>query len=260
MENCRKYGRPPFRVAVVHGGPGAPGEMAPVAKELAGGRGILEPLQTAASLSGQAAELEAVLREQGDPPLVLIGHSWGAMLCFVLAAGHPALVSKLVLVSSGVFEEGYAAGIQATRLGRLSSDAVAEAGALLRILDDPQAPDRDRAFARLGGLISRADAYDPLPPLDETIECQYDLHRKVWGEAQRLRSSGALLALGRSIRCPVVAVHGDYDPHPADGVRIPLSGVLADFRFVLLEKCGHRPWLERAARDRFFAVLREELG
>jgi hypothetical protein len=35
MKNLRKYGEEPFEVAVIHGGPGAPGEMAPVAGELA---------------------------------------------------------------------------------------------------------------------------------------------------------------------------------------------------------------------------------
>jgi len=42
MENIRKYGIGPFSVAVIHGGPGASGEMAPVAKELALVCGILK--------------------------------------------------------------------------------------------------------------------------------------------------------------------------------------------------------------------------
>ncbi len=46
MTNIRKYGNPPFSVAVIHGGPGAPGEMAPVARELSSRWGVLEPLQT----------------------------------------------------------------------------------------------------------------------------------------------------------------------------------------------------------------------
>ena len=33
MKNLRKYGKPPFNVAVIHGGPGVPGEMAPVARD-----------------------------------------------------------------------------------------------------------------------------------------------------------------------------------------------------------------------------------
>lgn len=56
-----------------------------------------------------------------------------------------------------------------------------------------------------------------------------------------------------------MAIHGDYDPHPAEGVRRPLSRVLDDFEFVLLESCGHRPWIERAARDWFYDILRQEL-
>lgn len=43
MKNLRKYANEPFKIAVIHGGPGAPGEMAPVARELSSVRGVLEP-------------------------------------------------------------------------------------------------------------------------------------------------------------------------------------------------------------------------
>jgi hypothetical protein len=36
-----KYGKSPFKVAVIHGGPGAPGSMASVAKELSSQFAIL---------------------------------------------------------------------------------------------------------------------------------------------------------------------------------------------------------------------------
>lgn len=32
MKNLRKYGKSPFSIAVLHGGPGTPGEMALVAR------------------------------------------------------------------------------------------------------------------------------------------------------------------------------------------------------------------------------------
>jgi len=60
--------------------------------------------------------------------------------------------------------------------------------------------------------------------------------------------------------CPVVAIHGDFDPHPAEGVKIPLGVSLKDFKFVLLPKCGHHPWLEKYAKDRFYSVLNEEIA
>jgi len=74
-----------------------------------------------------------------------------------------------------------------------------------------------------------------------------------------LRDNGGFLKMAEGIRCPVVAIHGDYDTHLVEGVKTPLSRVLKDFRFILLEKCGHFPWLERYAREEFFRVLREEI-
>lgn len=47
MQNLWIWGKAPFTVAVIHGGPGAGGEMAPVARKLACDYGVLEPIQTA---------------------------------------------------------------------------------------------------------------------------------------------------------------------------------------------------------------------
>ncbi|HLB26379.1 MAG TPA: alpha/beta hydrolase [Dehalococcoidia bacterium] len=259
MENLRRYGRPPFRVALLHGGPGAPGEMAPVARELSSAMGVLEPLQTETSLHGQLLELKDVLEADADLPVALVGSSWGAILAFVFAARYPHLVRKLVLVGSAPFEERYAAAITQTRLGRLSEAEAREAIDLRRALEDAATPDKGALFARLGRLLATADSFDPLTLDDEVLEYQPDISRSVWADARELRASGELLALGRKVECPVVAVHGDYDPHPAEGVREPLATVLSDFKFVLLKGCGHHPWIERRAKDEFYRVLNEEL-
>jgi pimeloyl-ACP methyl ester carboxylesterase len=259
MANLRTHGSAPFNIAVLHGGPGAAGEMAPVARELASSQGILEPLQTAASLDGQIEELGTVLGKNGDPPVTLIGFSWGAWLGFVFAANNSELVRKLILVGSGPFEEGYVAKIGETRLSRLSAEERAEVQSLGAIIDSPEAGNKDAAFERLGTLLSKADAYDPIP--HESTEIDYDvgIFQKVWKDAAELRSSGRLLELGRHIECPVVVIHGDYDSHPAEGVQKPLSAILKSFRFVLLKNCGHMPWIERHARDKFYQILEEEL-
>jgi len=259
MMNVRIYGNAPYEVVVIHGGPGAPGEMAPVARELAKNHGVMEPLQTASTLQGQVHELAATLERNAHLPATLIGHSWGAMLSYALAAQHPLLVKTLILVSCGVFEDKYAEHITGTRLSRLTEGEMRAVDSLSRTLDDPNATQKNQAFAALSKYISKADSYDPLPSESDIIECQYDIYLSVWKDAQEMRTSGRLIALGRQIRCPVVAIHGDYDPHPAAGVRVPLSSVLKDFRFILLEKCGHYPWLERAAIERFYGILEEEL-
>jgi len=38
-----------------------------------------------------------------------------------------------------------------------------------------------------------------------------------------------------------VSIHGDYDPHPAEGVKEPLTRVIKDFRFILLKKLRPSP-------------------
>src|SRR5262249_44414056 len=55
--NPRVYGSPPYRVVVVHGGPGAAGQMAPVARRLSEEYTVLEPMQSATSVEGQVDEL-----------------------------------------------------------------------------------------------------------------------------------------------------------------------------------------------------------
>lgn len=259
MQNLRKYGNPPMNIAVIHGGPGVPGQMAPVARRIAAVHGVLEPLQTAMTIDGLLTELKDILEENVNNPVVLIGWSWGAWLSFIFASHHPTLVKKIILIGSGPFEEKYALNIMKTRLGRLSEKEKIEVFFLTKILDDPSIADKDEVLLRFGKIISKADSYALFPHKSEILECRYDQYHSVWEEAARLRSSGELLRFGKKITCPVIAIHGDYDPHPYEGVENPLSRILKDFRFILLKKCGHQPWFEKYARQKFFDSLKNEL-
>jgi pimeloyl-ACP methyl ester carboxylesterase len=81
--------------------------MAPVAREISRFYGMIEPIKIEQTLSGQVEELKTVLECQGNQPGILVGHSWGAMPGFIFTAENPAMVKKLILVSSGVFEDRY---------------------------------------------------------------------------------------------------------------------------------------------------------
>ena len=135
MKKLRKYGNTPFNVAVIHGGPGVAGEVAPVARQLSTDRGILEPLQTAISVEGQVQELRSVLEENGSLPMTLIGHSWGAWLVLIFAAQYSSLAKKLILVGSGPFEEEYTSILMETRLSRLNEEEEKEFLSLMEILN-----------------------------------------------------------------------------------------------------------------------------
>ncbi len=234
--------------------------MAPVARVLAKAQGVLEPIQTATTLAGQIEELKGVLEAYASTPVTLIGYSWGAWLSFMVAARFPALVKKLCLVASGPFEEKYVSALHDTRMSRLTVEERREFEAATQALGDPATPGKDAWLARLGALASKTDAYAPCAahedPADRTGP-RGDIFQGVWEAAAQLRRSGELLEMAHRIRCPVMAVHGNYDPHPAEGVEKPLAAVLPGFQFVLLEKCGHTPWVERHARDCFYRVIQD---
>jgi len=262
MDNIRKHGNPPYKIAVIHGGPGAPGSAAPIARGLSSNFGVLEPLQAADSVEGSIIELKSQLEDSAELPVVLIGASWGAMLSYMFAARFPEYVSKVIMVGSGVYEDKYAEGIMETRLSRLTESEKKETLAIMKAIGDPSTTDKDKIMSRFGSLMLKTDTYNPIPieqKETEGCECKLDIHVKVWADVEKLRKSRKLLELGRSIECPVVAIHGDYDPHPIEGVRKPLSRVLSDFRFIVLKNCGHEPWFEKEARAEFFSLLKHEL-
>ena len=262
MRNPRKYGNLPFHLVLVHGGPGAPGELALVASKLSIYGGTLEPIQTAGSIDGQIDELKRVLIDTSELPVVLLGHSWGAWLCFMLTAKYPKLVKKLILVSSGPFMDKYAKNITETRLSRLDPDERTKLKSILTKLNSAEYNDsaKDIFMGQMGKLIKKADSYELLHNTQDHVECQYKIYSSIWPEAEILRRTGRLLKLGEHIQCPVLAIHGEYDPHPAEGVKVPLTEILLDFKFILLKNCGHYPWLEKQAKDEFYNVLKSELA
>lgn len=262
VRNPRKHGKPPFRIAVIHGGPGAGGEMAPVARCLSATRGVLEPIQTATSIEGQVEELRTILENHGNIPVSLVGFSWGAWLSYLVAARYPATIRKLILVGSGPFEEKYAAKLRDTRMSRLNAEERAEFEFIVNSIADAAIKEKDALLSRLGALAQKTDAFDPITDKREKsdlVDSRGDIYQAVWKQAAELRRSGKLLELGKFIKCSVVAIHGDYDPHPAEGIQQPLSAVLKNFRFILLKDCGHRPWIERRAEEGFYSILEKEL-
>lgn len=253
--SLRRWGKAPYEIVLMHGGPGAWGEMAPLAQELAPTHGILEPLQTSDSVEGLLEELRVLLEMENHSPRVLIGFSWGAWLGILFAARYPLLVKKLVLISSGPIEEKWVQNLMEKRLNRLNTEERARLQDLLIELQNPLAKDKDALLEKAGALFSKADAFDPIPDEPQPIQCHYDLYEKIWEEAKKIRASGDLLEAAKKIRCPVVAIHGEHDSHPFEGVKGPLSAALKDFQFILLHECGHCPWQERKAKGPFLAAL-----
>lgn len=257
MVSIRKYGEGPFRVALLHGGPGASGEMKPVAEKISTDYGVLEFMQTANTVNGQINELHNQLTSSAVLPATLIGYSWGAWLGFLFASEFPNMVKKLILVSSGAFESKYNTDLMSIRLNRLNQSDRKEAERLISIINSGNS--NDETLKQFGKLMTIADSYDYLPGNDDLVDINMQIFQSVWTEASGLRETNQLIQRAEMITCPVVAIHGDYDSHPIDGVAKPLKDKLNDFKMIKLNKCGHTPWRERHAKDVFFEILRKEI-
>jgi pimeloyl-ACP methyl ester carboxylesterase len=258
MKNYRVWGKPPYIVAVVHGGPGVPGYMAPVARELAKTMGVLEPFQTQYTIDGQASELANVIREQAAPPVTLIGHSWGAALSYLTAAKYPELVKKLILIGTSpiIAKKGPRPDAIPAYIERFSESERADFFGIVNNLWDDKTEDKNAEFGKLCYLIEKAETYEALPAKDEVIEYQFGINKSIGQELNNMIESETLIEAGKKIKCPVTVIQGDYDTNSTAEVKEALSLIVKDFKFVLLEKCGHYPWLEKFARDEFFRILK----
>jgi pimeloyl-ACP methyl ester carboxylesterase len=258
--NVRIYGDAPYKTAVLHGGPGAPGYMAPVARELAQTIGVIEPLQTKDSLDGQIEELQRQLTAHADIPVALIGSSWGAVLALFVASRAPELVRKLILIGSAVFDAENSSRIENIRMARLDDQRRRRYAEIMSEMETASARDRQRLMSEWGEMLFDADVYDPLTVDLEIIEVQHDVFAKVWSDFVVLRDRpGYLNEEFSKIKASAVVIHGEYDPHPIEGIRPFLEHCMSGVRFYMLPRCGHYPWIERNARDTFFEILRNEI-
>ncbi len=259
----RTYGASGPRVIVLHGGPAAVGEAAPLARGLAGSFRVLEPWQRGSggeplTVARHVADLHDLVESgpAGDRP-ALVGESWGAMLALAYAAAHPGSAGPLVLIGCGTFDLEARARLRATLDERM-------AAGLRQRLDrlDAEVPDPGERLRQRHRLMESLYSFDPIAPDDAQEAEPFDLraHTETWADMLRLQEEGVYPAAFRAIASPVLMLHGAYDPHPGRMIRASLAPYLAQMEYREWDRCGHSPWLERAVREEFFAVLGDWLA
>jgi len=253
----RRYGESGPWVVVLHGGPAGVGNAAPIARGLADDFRVLEPWQRGSgtgplTVGRHVADLHEIIltRCNGARP-ALVGESWGAMLALAYAAEHPDTAGPLVLIGCGTFDPAARARMRATIQERLGEDGRARMARMETDFPDPE--ERLREQYRLMHPVFDYDAVAAEPgdagPFDMRA------HTETWDDMVRLQEAGAYPAAFASIVSPVIMLHGTYDPHPGPMVRDSLLPYLPQLEYREWERCGHSPWLERAVREEFLAVL-----
>lgn len=252
----RQYGDSGSFVIVLHGGPAAPGYMKPIAETLAERFRVIEPFQRDSSdepltVARHIQDLQDVVSKYcGNEKPLLVGHSWGAMLALAWAAEYPQIPKALVLVGSGSFDEPTRERMQVIREQRMDAT-------FRRHLEQlPQKhPKPNVRLAVLGGMYQRLDSVDLIKIRNHLRPCDATAHEQTWADMMRMQREGVYPKAFATIRCPVLMLHGNDDPHPGPMIRDSLEPFLPQLEYVSWANCGHYPWLEKAASDVFYQKL-----
>jgi pimeloyl-ACP methyl ester carboxylesterase len=231
--------------------------MAPIARRLADAFRVVEPFQRGSAdesltVARHVADLHEVVQSHcgGSRPAV-VGHSWGAMLALACAAAHPDSVRSLVLIGCGTFDPEARERLRVRRRERMGEDLLRREARFCQ-----EYPDADERLKAVGRLYQLIDSFDLISHEDETAACDARAHEETWSDMLRLQGEGVYPASFAAIEMPILMLHGSEDPHPGQMIRTGLAPHLPQLEYREWGRCGHYPWLEKAAHESFYAVLR----
>jgi proline iminopeptidase len=244
-------------LVLCHGGPGSYDYLGPVAELLhdvaevrrfdqrGGGRSTASAPWTLAAL---VADMEALRHHWRHERWVVAGHSWGAHLALFYALTYPRRTLGLALLNTTGVRWGWGPGRRANRMPRLTSSERAE---VERLEAELAATGNESARSRLRDLLWLADFANrrnaerwprftdyPTDPM-VVADLERDWQRALDGIDEKLRK----------LDLPALVLHGRADPIGERGPR-ELANLLAQGRFVLLDRVGHVPWLEESTQLR----------
>jgi pimeloyl-ACP methyl ester carboxylesterase len=258
----REYGEGDSTVVVLHGGPGAPGSAASLARELASGFRVLEPLQRR-----RGTEALTVERHCDDLAVVapdraaLVGWSWGAMLALSYASRYPARASAVALIGCGTYDTSSRAIYQRALDERLGLDGRSAVDDLQRrIASETDRSRRDRLFSEMAGIITRVQSFLPITVREDSAQVDSLGHEETWRDVLRLQQEGVEPARFSAITAPVLMLHGDDDPHAGAATRDLLRRYIPHLEYISFARCGHTPWLEKYSRNTFLKTLQNWLA
>jgi pimeloyl-ACP methyl ester carboxylesterase len=204
-------------------------------------------------LPALASDAAGLIRALGETTATVVGHDWGGLLAWTMAATDPKVVRRMVAVSaphplrlrSAILTDPLGQGrASGARLGfqlpflperRLTAKGAALVGRLLDEWSGPDWPSED---------VARQ--YREMFRIPGVAHCALEYHR--WFTRSQLRPDGRRYArhMRAEIEAPTLQLHGALDstilPRTAQG-----SGrfVAAPYRWRLIEGAGHFPHEER---------------
>lgn len=249
-------------VVMVHGGPGLPDYLGPVADVVddlclvhrydqrgTGG----SPWAGEHTISRHVRDLVSLLDMWRYERVVLVGHSFGTNLASYFLLAHPERVAGLIQLA-GPFLDPWREADQAAQRARRSGEQQARLDALDANASRTEAEEIE--YLALSWCTDHADrvrAWDwalaaahTLRPVNYVMNAQLNAAKRADPLESHVAELRARLPPG------AVIIGGAGDSRPADALR-RLGGRL-DCEVVVVPGAGHHPWLD--APDRFAATFR----
>lgn len=249
-------------VVMVHGGPGVPDYLAPVA-------GIIDdlcpvhrydqrgtggsPWEGRHTIARHVRDLALLLDAWGYDRVVLAGHSFGTDMASHFLLAQPGRVAGLVHLA-GPFLEPWRDADRAAQRARRSAAQQARLDELGAIASRTDAEETE--YLTLSWFTDHADrarAWDwalasarTLRPINYVMNSQLNAAKKTDPLESRVNELCELMPPG------AVIIGGAGDTRPANALR--RLGARLNREVVIIPGAGHDPWLE--APDQFGAVLR----
>lgn len=199
---------------------------------------------TAEALADQVAE--CLVATPGGP-VNLVGWSMGGMVALALAARHPQMVARLLLIGTSpafVNRPGWGFGLAPEVLAGFAADLAQDYRATLLRFLALQARGGDAARAVVGRL--REAVFARAEPAPDVLAAGLDLLRTV-----------DLRDMAGQVRCPTLVVHGVHDTLCPVSAGQWLAEHIPQSRLARHEGASHAPFISHP--DWFAAILTEFL-
>jgi pimeloyl-ACP methyl ester carboxylesterase len=249
-------------VIVLHGGPGAAGSSDAVALELSDTFKTASPWQRRRGDSPLTVDIHVQdLKDliewkcaNGKPALV--GESWGAMLALAFACKYPAGISSIALVGCGTYAEGARKRLFETRIARIHEFVERNP----EYAEDLKLPIMDQIM-KWHEMTDTYCAQEERPTLPGPTEVFDKLgSEETWKDMVHCQQKEIYPQQFVNIKCPVIMLHGSYDPHPGRMIVEQLRKYMPQLEYREMEKCGHAPSIEKYARTEFYSFLKSWLS
>jgi non-heme chloroperoxidase len=215
------------------------------------------------TIQGNAADLESLIRTTTSPPVHLIGHSYGGFIAAYLAAYHPELVQKLVLIEPGISTlliQNPESRAQMLSLLFRSPSIALSAGRYVRQYYNPMLAayhkgDLDTALGLfLDGLMNQRGALGRLP---KNVQTMVKENAATIGEVEARLPKFALQEAER-IKAPTLLLNGANGTRIFQAINKKLSNAISNSRLSIIPESSHFPHFENP--DSFNQKVLEFVG